>query len=308
MARKNRWMSAAWMVSAALVAAIAAGCAVSKKTAVKPGEAPAPLQNATKEQLVEKYDNVARAIQSLNAAVTMKLTAGTAYTGVIEQYHEVKGFILAQRPANIRAIGQAPVVGKNIFDMVSDGETFHIFIPSKNKFLVGAASFDRPSAKPIESLRPQHLLDALFWQPVPEGALVLFEEANEPASHSYVLTIVRPAGGAGAATITTAAAGDWEIALKIWFDRADLNIARIEAFGPGGRVNSDVRYRDWQTSGAAEYPRQIALTRPGNDYQLGIGINKLTLNETIAAERFVLEQPAGTELVRVGEEAKGSQP
>jgi hypothetical protein len=200
------------------------------------------------------------------------------------------------------------VVGKNIFDMVSDGETFHIFIPSKNKFLVGAANVERPSAKPIESLRPQHLLDALFWQAVPEGAPVLFEEANEPASHSYVLTIVRTAGGAGATTTSTAAAGDWEIGLKVWFDRADLNISRMETFGGGGRVNSDVRYRDWQASGEASYPRQITLTRPGNDYQLGIGMNKLTLNETIAADRFVLEQPAGTELVRVGEEAKGTQP
>jgi outer membrane lipoprotein-sorting protein len=262
--------------------------------------ATAPVQAATNEQLVEKYHHAAEAIRSLNAGVTMKLTAGTAYTGVIEQYHEVKGFILAQKPASIRVIGQAPVVGKNVFDMVSDGETFHIFIPSKNKFLVGAANVERPSAKPIESLRPQHLLDALFWQPVPEGAPVLFEEANEANSHSYVLTIVRRAG--------ESQENAWEIALKVWFDRTDLSIARIKTFGSGGKVNSDVRYSGWQASGAASYPRQITLTRPGNDYQLGIAISKLTLNETIAAERFVLEQPAGTELVRVGEEAKGTQP
>jgi outer membrane lipoprotein-sorting protein len=82
----------------------------------------------------------------------------------------------------------------------------------------------------------------------------------------------------------------------------------METFGPGGKVNSDVRYSDWQATGAENYPRQITLTRPGNDYQLGIAINKLTLNETIGADRFVLEQPAGTELVRVGEETKGTQP
>jgi outer membrane lipoprotein-sorting protein len=294
------------MASIAAVAVFVGGCSVSTKTAVKPGEAPAPLQGATKEQLVEKYSQLAKGIRSLNAGVTMKLTAGTAYTGVIEQYHEVKGFILAQKPASIRVIGQAPVVGKNIFDMVSDGEIFHIFIPSKNKFLVGAANVERPSAKPIESLRPQHLLDALFWQAIPEGAPVLFEEANEPASHSYVLTILRRNSESGAAG--AGGASDLEIALKVWFGRADLNIARMETFGPAGKVNSDVRYSNWQASGAMSYPRQITLTRPGNDYQLGIGINKLTLNETIAADRFVLEQPAGTELVRVGEEAKGTQP
>ena len=93
----------------------------------------------------------------------MKLTAGSAYSGVIEQYHEVNGFILAARPADIRVIGQAPVVSKNIFDMVSDGSTFSIYIPSKNKFIVGPANLERRAEKPIENLRPQHLVDALFW-------------------------------------------------------------------------------------------------------------------------------------------------
>ncbi len=67
----------------------------------------------------------------------MKLIGGSNYSGVIEQYHEVNGFMLASKPANIRVIGQAPVVGKNIFDMVSNGEEFHVFIPSKNDFIVG---------------------------------------------------------------------------------------------------------------------------------------------------------------------------
>ena len=39
-------------------------------------------------------------------------STGTTYSGVIEDYHDVQGFILAQRPASIRVIGQAPVVAK----------------------------------------------------------------------------------------------------------------------------------------------------------------------------------------------------
>jgi hypothetical protein len=35
---------------------------------------------------------------------------------------------------------------------------------------------------------------------------------------------------------------------------------------------------------------------------LQIGIQKLTLDEPIAAEHFVLEQPQGTKLVREGED------
>src|SRR6202162_753109 len=138
------------MASSAALLSSAFGCAVSRKTVVKPSQAPAALQTATKEQLIDSYNRQAQAIQSLNATVSMKLTAGSSYSGVIEQYHEVNGFMLASKPANIRVIGQAPVVGKNIFDMVSNGEEFRVFIPSKKDFLVGPANLARPSKKPIE--------------------------------------------------------------------------------------------------------------------------------------------------------------
>jgi outer membrane lipoprotein-sorting protein len=306
------------MISMAMAAGLACGgCAISQKTTVKPSEAPAPLQKATKEELIARYNEQARAITSINATVTMKLTAGSAYTGVIEQYHEINGFIIAAKPANVRVIGQAPVVSKNIFDMVSDGETFHIFIPSKNKFLEGPANLERQSAKPIENLRPQHLVDALVWAGIPDGAPVLFEEASEAANHYYVLIVVRAAGDQSANEPARTGSTDWEIAKEIWFGRADLRISRLENFAGGGKVISDVSYSDWQPAGAspeaaaasgnAFYPRKIALSRPSDDYEFQIGIKKLTVNETIGAERFVLKQPPGTELVKVGEDAKEPQ-
>lgn len=305
-----------WIASSAALLASAFGCAVSHKTVVQPSQAPATLQTATKEQLVARYNRQAQAIQSLNAGVSMKLTAGSAYSGVIEQYHEVNGFILAAKPASIRVIGQAPVVGKNIFDMVSDGSTFSIYIPSKNEFIVGPANLERRAEKPIENLRPQHLVDALFWPAITDQMPVLFEQASEGVARYYILTVVRPAAQQSAAGASDAgsdapdhqasaqrAASNWEIARKIWFDRADLRISRIENFGSGGNVASDVTYANWQAAGAANYPWQINVTRPNDDYQLQITLKKLTVNEPIAPDRFVLSQPPGTDLVHLGENA-----
>jgi outer membrane lipoprotein-sorting protein len=287
------------MVSAAVMACFASGCAASHKTVVKPGQAPAAVQTATREQLIENYNRQAEAIQTLNAGVAMKLTSGSAYSGVIEQYHEVNGFLLAARPASIRVIGQAPVIGKNIFDMVSDGKTFEISIPSKHKFVTGPVNVRRPSSKPIENLRPQHLTDALLWAALPTQSTVLFEESSEANVRYYVLTVLRAPTGVNRAADS---ATDFEIAEKIWFDRADLHVARVEGFAAGGVVGSDVRYSDWQPAGERSYPRQIDIARPGEDYQLAIHINKLTLNAPLAADAFTLKQLAGEDLVRVGED------
>ncbi len=293
-------------ISIALVATFVAGCATSQKAAKTPASAPIALLTSTKTDLIAQYNQQAQNVKSINAAVTMTLIAGSAYTGVIKQYHQVSGFILAQQPADIRVIGQVPVVGTNIFDMVSDGKTFHIFIPSRNEFLTGPARLERPSAKPIENLRPQHLTGAIFWTPIPPSAPVLFEEAGDTSDvppRYYVLTVVATANS------STPPSSEWEIARKIWFDRADLHVSRVQTYDPAGEILADIRYSDWDSFGAGRYPRQIAVNRPANDYELQIHVVRLTLNETVSADHFVLQQPPRTQLVRVGDEPPaGSTP
>src|SRR5208282_2857010 len=101
-----------------------------------------------------------------------------------------------------------------------------------NKFLVGAVSLDRNSSKPIENLRPQHLLDALLWNEIRKEEAVLFEEFNDEKARYYVLTVLR--GGYRT-----------EILRKIWFNRADLQVSRLQEFGPKGALLSDIRFSDW---------------------------------------------------------------
>ena len=286
----------------ATVAGITGGCVtkdgVSNRTrlptALKPG-----VQDANLEYLLAKYNTTAAGSETLNATVELKPTAGSKYSGLIEEYHEVKAFLLAERPAQIRMIGQAPVIGKTVFDMTSDGETFRVSIPTKNKFLVGSVAQERASTKPIENLRPQHLLDALLWPEIQKKATVLFEEFNDEHGRYYILTVLR--GGY-----------QTEIQRKIWFDRADLQVARLQSFGPKGILVSDVRVEDWQPvdvsasdvakiSSALTFPRVIRIIRPHDDYLLDLLVLKITLNEDIPADRFKLDQPPGSELVQVGE-------
>jgi hypothetical protein len=290
------------------VAAISCGCggAVSTKHNVAPTQI-VVAKDATREELLEKYNAMAKGVKSVNATVELKPTAGSKYSGLIEEYHEVKAFLLAERPAYIRMIGQAPVIGKTVFDMASDAETFSVSIPSKNKFLVGPIALERTSSKPIENLRPQHLLDALLWSEIRKQEDVPIEEFNDEKARYYVLTVLR--GGY-----------QKEILRKIWFNRADLQVARLQEFGPKGALLSDVRYSDWQPlaadqeqkagtpSGVTSFPRTIQIDRPHDDYRLDLRVTKLMLNEDIPAERFKLEQPAGSELVHVGDDAPEKKP
>ncbi len=285
------------------VAAISCGCGGHVKTTHNvPATQIVVVKDATREELLEKYNALAKGVKSVNATVELKPTTGSKYSGVIEEYHEVKAFLLAERPAYIRMIGQAPVIGKTVFDMASDADTFRVSIPSKNKFLVGEIKLERTSSKPIENLRPQHLLDALLWSEIRKEEEVLFEEFNDEKARYYVLTVLR--GGYRR-----------EILRKIWFNRADLQVARLQEFGPKGTLVSDMRFSDWgppttnqeQPAGTASaitlFPFTIQIDRPHDDYRLDLQVTKLILNEEIPADRFKLKQPPGSELVQVGEDA-----
>jgi outer membrane lipoprotein-sorting protein len=271
--------------------ALVGGCAVSHRHVATPMEIE-PAQTASKADLIAKYNSEAVPVQTITAAVRMSPTAGSAVNGVIEQYHEVTGYILAARPASIRVIGQAPVVATDIFDMVSDGQTFRIFIPSKNEFIVGPDELVHAAKKPIENLRPQHLIDALLWQEINSNEPVLLEQTEVLPKRYYVLTVVKNNPQ------------DWTIDRKIWFDRADLQVTRIQIFGAGGELVSDVHYSNWQVSLGVNYPREIDLSRPLDDYQLAISISQLTLNQPIDAQKFQLAQPKGTKLVQLTNEGQ----
>jgi hypothetical protein len=289
------------------------GCAAGQKHAAAP-TAIRPQLDADQKQLVDSYNRQADAVRALNASVQMSPTAGSAYSGVIHQYHQVSGFVLAARPALIRVIGQAPVVGTNIFDMVSDGQMFRIFIPSKNEFLVGPTQLERATKNPIENLRPQHLLDAFFWTPVRPGEPIVLEQVDEAPLRYYSLSILR------------GAAPNLELARKIWFDRTDLRVSRLQIFGPSGRLDSDISYSDWQgvppqtpqdnsvpgsdppAAAPLIFPRALRIVRPRQDYELSLMITKLALNADIPADRFSLTQPAGTELVDLGAGKQEPQP
>jgi hypothetical protein len=279
------------------LAAISGGCAthngVSRKQNVPPQVRPV-ARDATREELLGKYNAFAASIKTLNATVELKTTAGSQYSGLIQEYHEVKAFLLAARTANVRMVGQAPLIGKTIFDMASDGKEFRVWLPTKNKFLVGEVGLERNSEKPLENLRPQHLLDALLWPEIRKEETVLIEEFNDQNSRYYVLTVLR--GGYRT-----------EIYRKIWFDRADLNVVRLQAFGPKGVLLSDVHFADWQpltdssapaATGPQTFPRTIRMDRPHDDYSLNLQITKIELNVELG-DRFQLAQPPNSDLVPV---------
>ena len=283
-----------------------------KKTEKLPPEKVIPLRTVTLDELVAALHKQQEAVRTLNAEAELAPSTGSAYSGVIEEYHDLRAFILAVRrpqsigasdsnpgePAEqIRMIGQAPVVRRTIFDMVADDESFRALIPSKNKFIVGPNRASRQAKSPIENLRPQHLFDAVFPQaPYPDTPVLL--EENEISGRRYYVV----------SEIILGETGHFLLNRKWWFERSALDLVRFQRFDEAGHLMADVHYSAWMEGGDTPYPSQIELVRPQEDYRLKLLIRELKLNEPIEAEKFRLDQPGGTDLIDLAKDPLPQEP
>jgi len=269
-------------------------CLVRRERHLQPSQVPPPARQASLAELVTELNALSQSVQTLTMTVDLEPTAGSVYSGVIKEYHDVRGFILAERPAMIRVLGQAPVVRTDIFDMVSNGEEFRLYIPPLDKFVVGKTAFRRPAKNSLENLRPQHILEALLIPSLdPATEKWMLEEAQEAGGRYYVVDIMEPVEG-----------GEYRLKRKAWFDRADLQLARMQYYESEGVYVEDVRYADYQDFQGITYPTHIEVSRPIEDYRLAITIQKATFNQPIDADKFILTQPPGTQLVQL---AAGNQ-
>ncbi len=265
---------------------LSAGC-LSKTRKVTPP--PTTLLDASLDDLLAELRRLG-SIQSMKATVDLQLSYLNDARTKETQLRDVRGFVLARRPDDIRVQAQVPVTGGRAFDMASDGSTFRVYLPWKGRFFEGDTKALR-SEKRTENIRPQHVLEALLPEPPAEDEMCVMDRVTEGPRHFYVVQMLVRRPGEGL-----------RIQRKAWFDRTTLRMARMEVRNDDEEVISLARYRAWTDEFGDVFPREIALTRPLEGYDLVMRFIKPGLNEEVPDDSFELDAPPGVEVERVGEE------
>ena len=92
---------------------------------------------------------------------------------------------------------------------------------------------------------------------------------------------------------------------NVWFDRANLELARVQFYEPDGTCTEEVSYSLYQDFNGIHYPTHIEITRPEDDYEVTLTIEKATFNEAIAPEKFDLKAPEGVDVVDLSARKQG---
>jgi len=257
------------------------------------------LKEATTAELIGRINSEAANIRTLNATVDISTSVGGWTKGKITQYQKISGYILVRKPRMLRMIGLLPIVRTRAFDMVSDGQRFELFIPPKNRFIIGRNDVVTHNlTQPLENLRPQQILGALLVQEIspPDEIAVLensYETVADPQAKKevqqpdYVLIVIRR-GDAG-----------WYLSRKIIFSRSDLEPHEQLIYDQNGYIASDVHYNAFSDHDGIDFPNQIDIWRPQEEYAIDLTIQKLTINQPLGDEQFALQQPPGVQVLRL---------
>jgi outer membrane lipoprotein-sorting protein len=258
----------------------------------------APLKAATQAELIEYMNSQAARIKSLQATVDIDTSVGGVKKGRVTDYQQIRGYILLRKPAMLRMIGLLPIVRNKAFDMVSDGRDFKLWIPPKNRFVIGRNDIETHNPdQPMENLRPQHIYEALILREVdPQNEIAVmqnnFEIITDGKKHQvqqadYEIEVIRR-GDRG-----------WFLSRKIIFSRTDLLPHRQFVYDEDGNLATDSRYEGYKDYDGLNFPTQIEIWRPQEEYDITLTIVKLQLNEPLLDDKFALDQPAGAQIVHL---------
>jgi Domain of unknown function (DUF4292) len=255
----------------------------------------ARLQTATGKDLIERINAEAIEIQTLKAAVGIAVSVGGSRLGKITEYQEIRGYILARKPSSLRMIGLFPILQSHVFDMVSSGQEFKLWIPSKNQFIVGGNEQASPSTEPLGNLRPQVIYDALFLQAVDlQNELAVLEGSeHEVIDHRTQKATLRPDYSLD---IIKQNGHQWYLSRKVVFDRTDLRPHQQLLYDEHGSIVTDVHYDEYSEINGVCFPTNIQIWRPREEYSINLQITNLTINRPIMDDQFVLQIPAGAGL------------
>lgn len=275
------------------------GCLFTRTRVVEEQYSKAPLLQSTQQQLIDSLRQQAEKIKSLQATVDIDSSVGGIKKGQVTDYKEIRGYVLARKPAMLHMVGLLPIVRTTAFDMVSNGQDFKLWIPPKNRFVTGKNEMQAPiTAQPLENIRPQNIYDALLIQPIdPENEIAVLENGDEilhdakgrrVLQDDYELIVIRKKGD-----------HEGVLARKIEFSRTDLKPHRQYIYDDQGKLITDARYGDYKDYDGVNFASRIEIYRPQEEYDITLNMLKVEINKALRDEQFVLEQPAGADVVHL---------
>ena len=253
--------------------------------------------------MVEFVNTNAARLQSFKANVDYNLTVSKQKKGKpnefkVTEYTEVSGYLLVRKPEMLRMIGLVPAVHSTAFDMSGNSKGFSLSVPPQGKFFVGSNQVLKPSIQLLENIRPPAIFDALLLKEIdPQNEIAVLEQGTEMVKdlknhkdlqqQDYEIIVLHKDGE------------KWLLSRKIIFSRVDLLPDRQIIYNQQGQAVTDASYENFKDYGGISFPETVHIDRPIEGYSIQVTFAKLTVNQALKDDQFVLTQPPGSKVINL---------
>jgi len=276
-----------------------AGCKASRENKIEVSPKILAARNADFEELIAIVNQYTEISDITNSGMRATLTRGKWESGLQEEYRSAPGYFLLRTPTSLHLVIQNPVIYKTvIFEAVSDGDEFSAWLRSENKIYKG-----RDSAKELVSddlpdglpLRPSHVYGAILPAGIDlaePGLRISLEESADKIAKYYILSIYKE----GTPPLIHAVR-------RIWIERSQLVISRIQSFDEGGLLTGDIEYHEMTQIDGFYLPSRIDIARPEDGYSLALEFTNgsWSVNPGLDDDSFVLPPREGAEVIELRE-------
>ncbi|HEX7728740.1 MAG TPA: hypothetical protein VF392_06870 [Terracidiphilus sp.] len=280
---------------ALLPLALLTGCMFTTRKLPVP-KTPQVTQSVSPSVLVEQLDNRWAALDSFYATVEIQASTLKKKDGVEKDYTTFPGIIMMRKPESLRVYGRVPVIGSRMFDMVSDGTNFTLYIPSKSLVYKGANALHKHSANTIENMRPGFFFDAMVVRGLEPGDNYMVSADTETIEDAkkkhliqipeYILSVIRSQPGSR----------EMKPIRVITFHRDDLMPYEQDLYDAEGNLETHVSYANYRSFNGTLYPTSVVIKRPLEEFQLMMTVEKVVQNMQLTDDQFQIKIPDGTTL------------
>jgi hypothetical protein len=286
------WMRRDWLKLLALLLPVLTGCLSHTRKLQQPKLAGVAL-NAEPVELVEAINRRYDQVNNLTATVDFAASVGGAHKGQETDYTSIRGYIVFQKAKMLRVLGLVPVLHTHAFDLASNGDTFTLLIPPRSRAIIGSNSVTKPTANPLENMRPGFFLDAILIHSISPDRIVSLTNSStttmDPRTKQlietpqYELTVLNPGQAGGPPGMAKV----FQAQRVIKFSRVNLMPTEQDVYDKDGDLETQVLYGRYQTYSGIPFPSTITINRTLEEYRIALTVEKVIFNQPLPDDQFV---------------------
>ena len=264
-----------------------------------------PVINPDVAQLIEIINHRYQQVSSLTATLDFAVSVSGSDRAEWTDYTPCLGYLLFRKPYMLRVLVLVPVLHTRAMDLASDGTTFTLLIPPKNRVIQGKNTVTKLGVNPLENLRPNVFMDTFLIHDIAPNQIVSVIQEKTMKENArtkqlmelpeYDLTVFDEVPRSP----QSASAQIAKPQRVIRFGQSDLLPIGQDIYDANGNLETQVVYGPYRDFGGIMFPSTIDVNRPFDRYRIRLTVNKLAVNQSVADDNFELKIPKGIQVEKV---------